>query len=83
MMEYLANIAVLAAICIASLYLIYTQKFNDTLGQRLGLCVICFGAAMQFLTSTQGQDVPRSGRLLTYGCCIYLIATIFKYWRAK
>ena len=82
-MEGLANMAVLAIICIASLYLIYTQKFSDTLGQRLGLCVTCFGAAMQFVTSIQVQDVPRPAHLLAYGCGIYLLATVFKYWRGK
>ena len=82
-MERYFYLSALLIITSVSLLAIYSHKFDDSLGQRVGLSLMGFGSAIRFWTYLDGYDLDGPRFLLTYGIAIYGVCTACKLWRKQ
>jgi hypothetical protein len=74
----LAPYGLIALIALAA---VMNSKFEDTLTQRIGLSMICFGAALRLMAITKESPSDIACLILAYGLVVYAIGTTIKLKR--
>lgn len=70
------------AVALIALIAVLNPKFDDTLIQRIGLSLICFGATLRVFSLLKESPSDTTCLILIYGLMVYAIGTIIKLKRA-
>lgn len=68
-------------IALIALAAVMTSKFDDTLTQRVGLSMICFGATLRVVAIAKQSPSEIACLILAYGLVVYAIGTTIKLKR--
>ena len=76
---YSVALVIIALTCIGGALV---KKFDDNLGQTIGLGIACLGASVRVLEVLGSFVNDTNARyLMTYGIAIFCLGTIYKYWK--
>lgn len=82
--DYYSYMPALIVIATVSLWMILSNIFDDNLIQRIGLCLVCFGASLRiYVTLIDTGDLVRPRHILLNGIALFALGTVYKVWRNR